>query len=397
MNIIYIILRKIERKIDSQVMDYFIEINATYLFNNIEIIKNITNCAVAPVLKSNAYGHGIKEIISLLNLYKDINYVCVAYTDEAIKVRNAGWQNNVIIMSAVADSIEIDNKFQYFVYSFDFLLILLEKAVVNRIVFQVHIKLNCGMNRFGFNDNEINSLIKLLIDNKQYIKVVGIATHLPRLNYLYNQEITEQITLFNTLVKKIQKVFGSGLLIHPFSSKGMNLISKTKASCNMIRVGGALYGLLNSEQKKTLLIENKNFDLKQIMTLKAKVIMIRKVKKNDYIGYGENYQVKKNATIAIAAFGYGYGYSISLLKSIFGGYCNNQYISFAGLIGMNALFFDITNVKNKLSLGDYIILTADKKIEINAANLSKLYIGGREYAFVTMLHESIPKIIFYEK
>lgn len=378
-------------------MDYFIEINAKYFFNNIETIKNITNCIIAPVLKSNAYGHGIKEIVGLLNLYKNINYICVAYSNEAIKVRESGWQNKVIIMSSSIDSIEIDNNFQYFIYSFDFLLILLKKAIVNKIIFQVHIKLNCGMNRFGFNYNEINSLIKFLIDNKEYIKVVGVASHLPRLNYLCNEEINQQIILFNRLVKKIQKVFGYDLLIHPFSSKGMNLIKKTKASCNMIRVGGALYGLLNSEQKKTLLIENKNYDLKQIMTLKAKVIMIRKVKKNEYIGYGENYQAKKNITIAIAAFGYGYGYSVSLLKADFSGYCNNKYISFAGLIGMNALFFDITNVKNEILLGDYIELTNDEKIEINAANLSNLYIGGREYTFTTMLNAFIPKIIIHEK
>ena len=122
---------------------------------------------------------------------------------------------------------------------------------------------------------------------------------------------------------KLQNTFGKNLLIHPFASKGINIINKINTNCNMVRVGGALYGLLNNEQKKKLLNNNHN-TLKQIMTLKTKVITIRCVKENTLIGYGENYKAKYNATIAIASFGYGYGYNTSLLNAPITGYCNNE-------------------------------------------------------------------------
>jgi alanine racemase len=374
-------------------MDYFIELNSQYFFNNIAVIKNITNCIIAPVVKSNAYGHGIKEIIGLLNKYEQIKQVCVAYVDEAMKVRSVGWQNKIIIMSAIRDIIEIDENFQYFIYSFDFLFFLLKKAAENNIVFEVHIKLNCGMNRFGFNSSEINELIELLIKNAAYIKVVGIATHLPRLNYVYSEEIACQISIFNSIAKRLQEFFGDDLLLHPFSSKGMNLIQKTNASCNMVRVGGAIYGLLNNEQAKTLMQENSRNKLQQILTLKAKVVAVREVKKNEYVGYGEAYRVKKDSVIAIASFGYGYGYNISLLEAPVTAWCNNQYLSFCGLIGMNALFFDVSGFSCSVEPGDIIILTSEEHNDIKAPNLSNKYIGKRDYVFTTMLHESICKIV----
>lgn len=142
-----------------------------------------------------------------------------------------------------------------------------------------------------------------------------------------------------------------------------------------------------------LLKDDINNNLYQVMTLKAKVIMTQLVKKNEYIGYGENYRAKKNETIVIVNFGYGYGYSMSLLSAPITGYCNNEYLSFCALIGMNALFFDISHIKNKIKCGDYVILTTNDISHINAAQLSNQYIGGREYAFTTMLHESIYKII----
>lgn len=374
-------------------MDYLIELQSEHLFNNIKIIKNISQCIIAPVVKSNAYGHGIKEIISLLKKDPTVEYICVAYTNEAIKAKEFGWINKIIIMSAASNDITIDIQYQYFVYSFDFLSNLLQKAIAYNILFEVHIKLNCGMNRFGFNKNEINKLIKLLTKNTKYIKIVGICTHLPRLNYVFTEEINNQIKLFNQLVKKLQNVFGANLMIHPFASKGINLIHKTNANSNMVRVGGALYGLLNNEQKRILLKEDNSNTLSQIMTLKTKVVMIQSIKKNEYIGYGENYKAKKNETIAIASFGYGYGYSISLLNAPISGYCNHEYLCFAGIIGMNALFFDITHIKNNIKIGDYIILTNNNIPQMNAALLSNQYIGGREYVFTTMLHESITRII----
>ena len=105
-------------------MDYLIELNSNYFFSNIEIIKQISNCIIAPVLKSNAYGHGMREIITLLNINNSIEYICVCYTHEALKAKHDGWGKKILIMSASSDLIEIDNQYQYFVYSFDFLFLL---------------------------------------------------------------------------------------------------------------------------------------------------------------------------------------------------------------------------------------------------------------------------------
>jgi alanine racemase len=334
----------------------------------------------------------MREIINLLKFDNEIQYICVAYYNEANNAILYGWKSKIIIMSPGFD-IQFHDQYEYFLYSFDFFDILLSHAIIHQKCFNVHIKFNCGMNRLGFLPSEINSLIELLLKNDKYIKVVGVCTHLPGLNYFFTEEISDQISLFNFLVKKIKNKFGDNLLIHPFSSKGINLINDTKADCNMVRVGGALYGLLNFEQKKKLLMASESANINQIMILKAKIIMIQDIKKDEYVGYGYQYKAKKDKKIAIVSFGYGYGYSISLIQSPVSAFCNNEPLAFFGIIGMNALFFDISYKKNNIRVGDFVVLTSDIYIDINAAHLSNKYIGGREYAFTTLLHESIKKII----
>jgi alanine racemase len=250
------------------------------------------------------------------------------------------------------------------------------------------------MNRFGFNKDEITKLIEIITSNENYFKVVGICTHLPRLNYYINDEIIKQLELFDKMKKMLQNIFGLNLLIHPFSSKGINCINEYYPSTNLIRTGGLIYGLLNHEQKRSY---NNHFgkenQLKQILTLKTKITEIRKIKENEYIGYGENFYTCKDQIIAISSFGYGYGCSILLLQAPMTGYCNNEYISFFALIGMNALFFNITNMKKKPKCGDYIILTDNTYPQLHAAHLSNQYIGGREYTFTAILNQNINRNI----
>jgi alanine racemase len=374
-------------------MDCVIELNKINFFNNIDIINQITGIKISPVLKSNAYGHGIKEIISLLMQRTDIDSICVAYNSEAIQAKKLGWHKRIIIMSPVF-SFTFEILFEYFLTSFTLLSYFLEEAKKHSYLIKVHIKLNCGMNRFGFSLDELPDLIAILLEHKKYIIVVGIATHFPRLNYIITDEIKLQINLFDTMKSQLEKAFGTDLMIHPFSSKGMNLINELYPHCNMVRIGGALYGLLNHEQRKLLTSKyDINSQLRQVMTLKTKIIDIRKIKKGEYIGYGSHHIAKEDKYIAIANFGYGYGYPASLTSAPINGLCNKFVISLCATIGMNALFFDISHLPTQPLCGDDIILTTETIIELQAAHLSHFYISGREYTFTAMLHESIERNI----
>jgi alanine racemase len=113
-------------------MDFLIELNSKFFFENIKNIKKITTCQLAPVIKSNAYGHGTKEIINLLKQINDIEYVCVAHYFEALQAKNFGWDKKIIIMSPVFDEVLFNNDtFEYFLTSFDLLFFLLKKSKKN--------------------------------------------------------------------------------------------------------------------------------------------------------------------------------------------------------------------------------------------------------------------------
>lgn len=372
--------------------DFFIEINKSYFVENIKTIQKITNVKIAPVIKSNAYGHGSYEIISLLKNIQTINYICVAYEKEAEKAILDGWEKKIIIMSPSFNVICDNNNFEYFLFSFDFLEYLLEQAKNKKKNIRVHIKLNLGLNRLGFNLEETNLLIDCLIKNKNYITVVGVCMHCPRLNFTMTDELNKQLKQFTNFIKKVLPIFPN-ILIHPFGSKGINLIQKYNINCNFIRVGGALYGLLSHLQQKTINQDFPKLALKQILTLKTKITQIRKIRYGEYIGYGSLYQAKKDTIVALVNFGYGFGYNNQLTKAHFAGEIKGILFPIIGLICMNNIFFDITEHQSLVAINDTIILTSHFPIELQAAELSYQYLGGREYYFTSLLSYLIPKII----
>lgn len=365
-------------------MDFFIELNKKYFLQNIKNITHTTKKTIAPVIKSNAYGHGMKEIISLLKEAPTIDRICVAYTSEATEAAKLGWRKKIVIMSSSTDII-LNNSFEYFVYSFEFFDELLKQAKKKKTIVNLHIKIDVGMNSLGFQENQIDKLIQYLHEHKEKINAVGICTHFPRINYALTTEIQEQMTIFKKIVNKIKNIYPY-ILVHPFSSKGIPLVNEFEEYCDFIRLGGSIYGLLNTEQRKKI-----NFELKQIMTLKTKILSIKSVKKDDYIGYGVKTKTQDNTLVAIASLGYGYGLNNNCCDS-FGSF-NDQLCPIVGLICMNNIFFNISNLKEKPTIGDYLILTTEQIPEITAANISSRLLAEREYYLTSFLHSKIKRVI----
>lgn len=373
-------------------MDFFIELKKEYFLENLKNIEQMINTKIAPVLKANAYGHGSREIISLLNDFcTHIEAICVAYLSEAEQAWKDGWKKKIIIMSPNF-TISENQYFEYFLLSFDFLYYLLRRLKDQNIVCKVHIKVNLGMNRFGFLPSEIDKLLFLLNENKNIIQVVGVCTHFPRINYEMTCELERNLEIFKKIVLKIKLLF-PWALVHPFASKGINLIHKSLVSPDFVRVGGALYGLINNTQKKTLKIDFPEISLKQIMTLKVLVNGIFSVKAGEYIGYGNKCILKEDKVVAIVCFGYGFGYN-NLLNDIgAAAYANNHFFSIIGLICMNNIIFDISHAVQSVKVGDYFLLTSNEYEGLKAAELSNRFLGGREYYFTSLLSFLIPKVI----
>lgn len=363
--------------------DFFITLSKKNFLKNIENIIKKTGKSVAPVIKSNAYGHGIKEIIKILLELPVIERVCVAYITEAQEAKKYGWKKQIIVMSPTTE-LQYNNQYEYFLYSFDFLDQMIKKYKKNK--YKIHIKIDVGLNRLGFREHEIDLLLSLLSDHKEKIEVIGICTHLPRVNYDFTDEIKNQMKLFIDIVNKVKNFFPQ-ILVHPFSSKAIPFIKKFESYCDFLRLGGSIYGLLNSEQKTKL-----DFELKQIITIKAKIISIKSVKKDSYVGYGIKGMTTEDTNLAVTSFGYGYGLIANFSECY--GYYNKMLFPVIGLVAMNNITFNLQNSNNSPVVGDYMTLTSIEHPAISAGNISYHFAGGREYYFTAFLHPNIKRYIF---
>jgi alanine racemase len=375
-------------------MDFFIELRKEFLLSNIKYIAQVSKCQLAPVVKANAYGHGMSEVITILKEERSIGRICIISYAEAWEARRSGWKKKIILLNP-GHKIEYHKQFEYVVYSFELLEKLVIYAKEKAVSFNIHIKCNCGLNRLGFNVDEFDNVINFINQNDQCIKIVGVATHLPRINYVMNEEVASQLTLFNRFVERVKSEckVSRKLMIHPFGCRGFNLVQQYKIPCNMIRPGGLIYGLIKKEYREIIKKKYTDVEFKQVMTLKAGISQIRHVNKDDYAGYGNMFYFKEATRIIVANFGYGFGYNIQMLQSPYGGYINGHYLSFGGIIGMNNILLKIPDNMVEPITSDYIILTSHECDLLHVTELSIRYLEGREYIFSASLNSNIPKII----
>jgi alanine racemase len=362
------------------------------LLNNIKIIKEISGCEINPVLKLNAYGHGIKEILSILQeSTPDINRICVAYTHEAITCIQLGWKKQILILG---DSINIIDhpQCEYVLLNKEMLESILKMK--KNYTCKIHIKCNVGLNRFGFSINEISHIMKE-IKQDDLLEVVGICTHLPRLDFIMTEEIENQITQYHMMQNEIEKILGRKVKdTHIFGSKGINLIKKYNIQCNVVRTGGALYGLLTTEQLAIIENDFPTGQLKQVMTLQTPIMGKRIVEKNEYIGYGLTGLTSETTYLLICDCGYGYGFYPSNQKDMPAGLYKNEYLYFAAGIAMNNIFLKISkSLYEDIQIGDYITLSSQQDPSIMAANISVKNLEGRAYMYTATLNNTINKII----
>lgn len=339
------------------------------LVNNLHIIKSRLNsdCKICAMVKANAYGHGIENVVKCLE--HEVDFYGVANLDEALKVKNILKTAKVLIVGR-CDEFEkmIKNDISFAIISnehFIKLINFLHNYALNNNESlydktKIHLKINCGMNRFGI--NKISEFKKIYKNALTFgINIEGVFTHFQNTENAIVFE--KQKLLFNRFLMEIPisqipivHIGGSGVILN---NKNLNYIyPKYKVDYNMVRIGILLYGYGGKGQIK----------LKKVMKIESKIINILDVKKGEYIGYGQNYKAKNNMKIAVVPVGYGDGLLRAFSKE---GYLKvvtinegKKHIFKCAIVGnicMDATMIDVTNVKNLNLLNKVIIMdNADK-------------------------------------
>ncbi|MBD5135377.1 MAG: serine racemase VanT catalytic subunit [Lachnospiraceae bacterium] len=328
----------------------YLEINLDNLEHNVKVLRKamMQNCELMAVVKTEAYGHGAFEISTHLNKM-GVRAFAVATIDEGIKLRKYGIDGDILILGYT--SIQRASELKKYdltqtIGDYDY-----AKALNNQgIIVKVHIKIDTGMHRLGISADDFVEVKRIF--SMRNIKVCGIFTHLCCSDSLEEDDVLftrSQIDRFYGLIDVLE---GSGITIpklHIQSSYG--LLNYPYLKCDYIRVGIALYGVLSSPNHKTEL----ELDLRPVLSLKSKVVLIRSVKEGDSVGYGRNFIAERDSRIAILPVGYGDGYPRSLSMENSSIIINRQRVPVIGRICMDSLVVDITDA-GEVSVGDTAIL-----------------------------------------
>ena len=351
-----------------------LEINKENLEKNLEKIRFI-NKNIICVIKDNAYGLGIGNILPIL-LENNCNYFAVAYIDEAIKIREIlknfekekklkFLENRKIKIMALnyikPKKLEyaIENDVELTIFNFSQLsdyLKILEESFENTVL-KIHIKVNSGMNRLGFNESEILELIEKIkkyeINSKNNkLEIISIFSHISDAE---NQLETEkQVEKYENILK----IFDKNNVKYQYKHlQASPLLFKygEKYNYDFARVGMALYGM-----------EPLSYDvgLLDVITVKSQIINIRNVKKNDKISYGSKGIVNRDSKIGIVSIGYAHGFQKQIENSE-GAYVlvNGKKAKIIGEICMDMIFVDLTDIENVRMNDEVVIVGSQKNIE----------------------------------
>ncbi|MCD6112629.1 MAG: bifunctional UDP-N-acetylmuramoyl-tripeptide:D-alanyl-D-alanine ligase/alanine racemase [Bacteroidales bacterium] len=379
---------RISRLLQKKTHETVLEINLDSLIHNLNFYKSAIShkTKIMAMVKAFSYGSGSFEIANILQFYH-IDYLCVAYADEGVDLRKSGITVPIMVMNPETDSMDsiIKYNLEPEIYNFRILKLLNDSIKKNLLPetkgVKIHLKLDTGMHRLGFEKHQLKELVSLL-KNSKHIYVQSIFSHLVGSDDKNLDDFTKhQIDLFKEMTDYLLPHFNHKVLLHILNSAGITRFPE--AQFDMVRLGIGLYGISPFKEVQNKLIK--------VSTLKTVISQIKFLNANESIGYNRNYIAKKNMKIAVLPVGYADGLKRSLSKTGFHFLINNKFAYIVGNICMDMCMVDITDIDAKE--GDEVIVFGKENQSINymADKLESI-----PYEVLTNISRRVKRIYFQE-
>ncbi|MDE7478262.1 MAG: serine racemase VanT catalytic subunit [Lachnospiraceae bacterium] len=328
-----------KEKHDNRTDRAYIEIHLENLAHNVRVLNEAMppKCELMAVVKAEAYGHGMYEIATHLDKM-GVRAFATATIDEAIKLRRYGVRGEILILGytapARAKELRKYNLTQTLI-DYDYAYRLNEQGYH----IKAHIKIDTGMHRLGFASDNIEEILCVFAMN--HICVNGIFTHLCVADSLEEDDVSftrQQIAAFYRVLKIVKKQGIRIPKVHIQSSYG--LLNYPELKCSYVRAGISLYGVLSAPNAQTKL----RLDLRPVLSLKSKVILLRFIKEGESVGYGRTFTAQRDSIIAILPVGYADGFPRNLSNT--GSYVliHGNCAPIVGRICRDSLAVDVTDI-----------------------------------------------------
>jgi len=315
-----------------------LEINLDALTTNYNFYKQKLhqNTKIMVMVKAFGYGNGGYEIAKQLEHLK-VGYLGVAFADEGIALRKAGITTPIMVLNPEISSYKamIAYQLEPEMYSLSGITSFIELAKEKNLNgYPIHLKMDTGMHRLGFEKPEVPELITLLQHNN-FVKVTSIFSHLAASdNFDFKAFTLQQIEQFEAIASEISTTLQIQPIRHILNTSG--IFNFPEYQFEMVRLGIGIYGVGNSEEEQ--------ISLENVSVLKSIISQIRTVNENESIGYNRKFVVQKEMRIATIPIGYADG-----IRRAWGnekGYVliHNQKAAILGNICMDMLMVDVTSI-----------------------------------------------------
>ena len=361
-----------------------LEINLNAISHNLNFFRSKLqpSTKMMVMVKAFGYGNGGFEIAKLLE-HHQVDYLGVAFADEGIALKTAGIHLPIMVLNPESTSFSaiIQHQLEPEIYSLKGLRSFLKIAEQKNLKdFPIHIKLDTGMHRLGFEKDTIDELVAILKGNT-LVCVKSILSHLATSDDLNHQAFVEsQIELFENLSSRLMAELNIQPIRHILNTSGISNFAK--AQYDMVRLGIGLYGVSNDAEEQK--------ELENVSTLKSVISQIRTIPAGDSVGYGRRFMAEKPTKVATIPIGYADG--IARLWGNGVGYVsiNHQKATIIGSVCMDMLMVDVTAID--CQEGDAVIIFGESPTVIEMAE--KLH--TIPYEILTSISQRVKRVFYRE-
>lgn len=374
----------------------WVEIEAASLIENVRSLRGLLRKGTEfyAVVKSNAYGHGIREVVAVI--HEEVDGFALNHISEAFSI--AGITKKPLLIMGSFDREDIKNLSLGGIDINRFFFVVSNLEEIKTLIsffpeVKFFLKVDTGMSRLGYRPESGEFLQVLEFIKSKNLSLTGLMTHFSNV-----EDVTEQSYAYYQLeqFRKAKEIlYGmfpkKNFLFHTAASAATMLIPESHE--NIVRIGISLYGLWPSLATKLSAynLYREKLQLKSVMSWKTKIVHIHEVPANTKVGYGCTYQTSKTTRIAVLPVGYyeGYDRSLSNRSSVV---IRNKRAMVIGRVCMNMIMVDITHIPEARIGEEAILIGRSQNEEITAEELADIA-GTINYEIVSRIHPAIPRIV----
>ncbi|MEO7445832.1 MAG: bifunctional UDP-N-acetylmuramoyl-tripeptide:D-alanyl-D-alanine ligase/alanine racemase [Ferruginibacter sp.] len=375
---------KISHRLEEKVHETQLEIDLNGLRHNFLLYRKLlpSGVKIMAMVKALSYGSGSFEVASVLQ-HTGADYLGVAYADEGVDLRKAGIHLPIMVMNTeigAFDSI-LNADLQPEIYSL-YMLEAFSKYLDSQGIqhYPVHIKLDTGMHRLGFQEADIPQMLST-ISHSSFIRIISVFSHLIASDdQSQDKRTADQYKLFSHMADRIEEATGYEVMRHIANTTAIHRHAEMQE--DMVRLGIGLYGI-NADAQMQGRLQN-------VTTLKTTVSQVKKARKGETVGYGGKLVLEREYTIAVVRIGYADGYPRTLGNGKGSMWVKGKLAPVIGNVCMDMTMLDVTGLDVNEE-DEVIVFGADLPV----ADLAS-WAGTIPYEILTNISERVKRVYFEE-